>query len=97
MVEEIKIENGSGPTATQVLINDGLQMEVTVVDDAAVTWPQVPGGAFSAGTGNVVYINDRMNGTNIGFQLVNNDFNAARKQEGERVMLCKRYNLISPS
>ena len=39
MVEEVKIEQGGGLTATQILINDGDEVEFTVVDDRAITWP----------------------------------------------------------
>lgn len=93
MIEEIKIENGTGITSTQILLHDGDQVEITVVDDRAIlTWPD-------AGTV-ITLINPINIGVSLGgtenFVVVNNDYNAARKQEGERVFLCKAYKLGIP-
>ena len=91
MIEEVKIEQGSGLTATEVLINDGDECEMTVVDDRAITWP------LAGGT--VTLINPQPNGTNGTselFQVINNNYTVARKVEGERTMLVKRYLLITP-
>jgi hypothetical protein len=92
MIEEIKVENGTGITATQVLLNDGDQVEITVVDDRSVSFPD---------SGGLLTLINPISGvasppTEI-FQMINNDYNAARKQEGERVFLAKRYTLITPS
>jgi len=91
MVEEIKIEQGGGLTATEVLINDGDEVEFTVVDDRAITWPMTGG--------TVTLINPQPNGTNGTselFQVVNNNYNVARKSDGERTILAKRFILITP-
>ena len=92
MIEEVKIEQGSGLTATEIIINDGDECEMTVVDDRAITWP-LAGGI-------VTLINPQPNGANGTselFQVVNNNYTTARKVEGERTMLCKRYLLIVPT
>lgn len=91
MVEEIKIEQGGGLTATQIIINDGDEVEFTVVDDRAVTFPLT-------GT-TVTLINPQPNGTNGTselFMTVNNNYNVAAKSAGERTILAKRYSLITP-
>lgn len=91
MIEEIKIEQGSGLTATEVLINDGDEVELTVVDDRALTWPQ-PGST-------VTLINPQpngVNGTSELYQVINNNYVTARKVEGERTVLAKKYILITP-
>lgn len=92
MIEEIKIENGSGLTATQVLLNDGNDVEITVVDDRSVTFP--------ASNGLLVLLDPLptgAGGTSTTYQVVNNNYNAARKQEGERVLTAKKYTLITPA
>ena len=91
MIEEVKIEQGSGLTATQVLIYDGDEVELTVVDDRSISWP------LAGGT--VTLINPQPNGTNGTselYQVINNNYTIARKVEGERTMLAKKYLLITP-
>lgn len=91
MIEEIKIEQGSGLTATEILIYDGDEIEMTVVDDRAITWP------LAGGT--VTLLNPQPNGagaTSELFQVINNNFTTARKVEGERTILAKKYILITP-
>ena len=92
MIEEIKIEQGSGLTATDVLIYDGDEVEMTVVDDRSITWP-LAGGTVSL-------INPQPNGAGGSselYQVINNNYTTARKVEGERTILAKRYILIVPS
>ena len=91
MIEEIRIENGTGLTATDVILNDGDQVEITVIDDRAVPFPD---------SGDTVTLFNPI--TESGspdtelFLVINNDYNAARKVEGERVLLCKAYILGIP-
>ena len=91
MVEEVKIENGSGITVTQIILYDGDEMELTVVDDRAISWPLT-------GTPVSLY-NPQPNGTGGTlelFQVIYNNYNVARKSEGERTLLVKKYNLVPP-
>ena len=92
MIEEVKWENGSGLTAGQVLLYDGDLMELDVIDDRAVTWPQ-PGTP-------VTLYNPQPNGTFAPTELymtVNNNYNAVQKQPGERTLRCVRYSLFNPT
>lgn len=92
MIEEIKVENGTGNTATQVLINDGEQVEITVVDDRAISWP--------ASGGTLTLLSPLATGgtaTSTTYQVVDNSYQGTRKAPGERTLLCKRYILITPS
>lgn len=92
MIEEIKIENGTGLTATQVLLNDGVQVEITCVDDRSVTWPA---------SGNTLTLLSPLptggTATSITLQVVDNAYQGTRKATGERTLLCKKYTLITPS
>lgn len=92
MIEEIKIEQGGGLTATQVLLNDGDEVEFTVIDDRAITWPL---------TGTTVsLINPQPNGTSGTpevFMTVNNNYNVAAKSAGERTIIAKRFVLFVPT
>lgn len=92
MIEEIKVENGTGLTSTEVLLNDGMQIEVTVVDDRNITWPLA--GAV------LTLLNPLPTGvsaTSILLQVVDNSYQATRKAPGERTLLCKHYTLITPA
>jgi hypothetical protein len=94
MAEEVKIENGSGLTATLIGLLDGETCEITCVDDRAITWPQFFDTVElfdpnNAGGGTI--------GAPINFQVISGDYNTARKQPGERVILAKKYTLVPVS
>lgn len=92
MLEEIKIENGTGLTAETINLKDGQMMEITVIDDRSITFPDwmttvtlidpQPTGA---------------GGTSTTFQVLSNNYQAERKKEGQRTLQCKKYTLITPS
>ena len=92
IVEEIPIENGSGVVATDVLIVQGEQVEIDVIDDRNLTFPR---------SGQVVTVNAPLpNGagaTSTNFQVIDNSYNAARKEAGRRTILAKVYKLITPA
>ena len=92
MIEEVKWENGSGLTAGQVLLYDGDLMELDVIDDRSITWPQ-PGTP-------VTLNNPQPNGTYSTvevYMMINNNYSAVQKQPGERTLRCVRYNLFQPT
>jgi len=92
MIEEVKIENGTGLTATQVLLNDGTQVEITCVDDRSFVWP--------ASGATLTLLSPLPTGgtaTSITLQVVDNSYQGSRKASGERTLLCKKYTLITPS
>ena len=91
MVEEIPIENGNGIVSTQVLLKQGDSVEITVIDDRNVTWPD---------SGQVItsLVNPLPNGTSAtaqNFVVIDNSYQAARKAPGERTLLVKKYILIT--
>jgi hypothetical protein len=92
MVEEVKIENGTGLTSWYGLLVDGEEVNITFEDDRSITWPQ------SGGT--ITIFAPRANGstaTSATFQVVHNNWNGARKQNGTRNILAKKFTLITPS
>ena len=94
MIEEIRIENGTGLTANQVLLDDGDQVEITVIDDRNIT--NFPDSGDTVTLINPIVPGGTLSSTEL-FIVINNDYNAARKVEGERVLLCKAYILGIPS
>lgn len=93
LVDNIKLPNGNGPTATRVLITDGQQWNVTVRDDTTMTPPRVgatvavvDGGGFKGNVG-LVY-------TAV---VVESNYETAVKQAGERVMVLESLTLVDDS
>ena len=92
LVEEQRIENGSGLTSVDILIHDGDQAELTCIDDRNLTFPD------SGSTIGIIRVLD--NGTNLtttqNFIVIDNAYNAARKAPGERVLLAKKFTVAGP-
>jgi hypothetical protein len=96
LVEEIKIEQGSGLTAIDVLLIDGDQVEVTVIDDTTIKPPDVGSAVFFTNPLNASTASPPWSlGLFQGFWVIDNSYNAARKTEGERVLLCKYFNAMT--
>lgn len=92
MTEEIKIENGTGLTATLIGLNDGTEVILTAIDDRSVTFPDW--------MSTLSLIDPRptgAGGTTTTFQVLNNNYKTGRKQEGQRSLHCKKFTLITPS
>lgn len=85
-VENPIIENGSGLTATSILLIDGYNYEITVVDDTAVSAPA---------SGSVVSVTVPDNASAVTMWVIDNSYAAARKQPGERTLLCRSYTLFT--
>lgn len=83
-IEEINIEQGTGFEAIVVLLNKGLDVEIEVIDDTAVTPPNV--------TTIVTLVTPF--GT-IPMAMVASKANQARKREGQRTFTFKSFNAIS--
>ena len=83
-IEEIDIENGTGFEAVIVLLNKGLDVDITVIDDNAVTPPSI---------GATVTISSAFG--SIPMLFLGEKANQARKREGERTFTFKSFNAIS--
>jgi len=93
--EQLIIENGDGLTSTQILLLDGINYEVTVVDDSSLVPP-------IAGTvGNIIIpqlgVNKIVTNVAVPALVVGSSMNFARKTEVERIFEIKTYVLFTPS
>ena len=84
-VEEIDIENCAGFEAIVILLNKGYNVELTVIDDTAVTPPDI---------GDTVTLLNAY-GASIPMLIVNMKADQARKREGMRTISAKSYNAIA--
>jgi hypothetical protein len=75
--ETIYIENGTGLRATRIGLVQGREMELTVVDDTSLLPPTY---------NTQIHLTDPSSNTLMIFSVIDNSYNTARKQEGERVM-----------
>ena len=93
LVEVIKLPQGSGLTASRVRIRDGVHWAITVRDDNRMTAPVV-GTTLSIvdAAGMIGTIGLRYNA-----KVVENDYNTAVKQPGERVLVAEALVLIEGS
>jgi hypothetical protein len=74
--ETIYIENGTGLRSTRIGLIQGREWEITVVDDTSFNPPTY---------NSAVTLIDTLSGLQFTGRLIDNSYNAARKQEGERV------------
>ena len=88
--EDIGIPNGTGLTATLVLLQDGTEVTLDVVDDLNVVFPDYGS--------NITLLNPRANNvpTSTVFLVLDNDYDAERKQEGRRSIMARKYTLGIP-
>lgn len=83
-IEEIDIENGTGFEAIVILLNKGLDVDIEVIDDTAVTPP-----AFGA----IVTLSTPFG--SIPMLRIESKASQARKREGMRTFTFKSFNAIS--
>jgi hypothetical protein len=84
-VEEIDIMQGAGFTAICILLYDGNNVEITVIDDTAIVPPAI---------GQVTSLLNAF-GAVINMLCINNDADQERKREGHRVLSFKSFNAIA--
>ncbi len=84
-IEEIDIEQGAGFEAIVILLNKGVDVEITVIDDTSITPPAIQNNPFVLVT---------PYGT-IPMLLVGNKADQARKREGMRTFNFRSFNAIA--
>ena len=84
-IEEIDIMQGSGFTAIVVLLMDGVNVDIEVIDDTSITPPTIAANPFLIVSpfGSIPML------------LVKNDANQAPKREGHRSFQFKSFTAIS--
>jgi hypothetical protein len=84
-IEEIDIQQGAGFTAILILLMDGLDVDIEVIDDTSIAPPTIAGNPFVIVT---PY-------GSVPMALVSNKANQARKREGMRNFTFKSFTAIS--
>lgn len=102
LVDNIKLPNGVGPTATRVQIVDGTQWNLTVRDDSRMIPPQIGSTWTLVDIGNMIPIGGvPPNNTNANSvyvcTIVENDYEAAIKTPGERTVTVEMLTLVEAS
>lgn len=96
LADPIKVPNGDGLTSTRLIVVDGVQWDLTVRDDSSMLDANLPNigqkvtlvdGAGHLGTVGLVYR----------ATVVENGYDAAPKQPGERTVTVERLRLIEPN
>lgn len=89
-VEKQYIEQGEGLRATRILLKQGRTWDYTIIDDSTV-WAAGPN------VGDLVVLTHFLGtGANFTYKgiITDNNYRAARKQEGHRVLRCENMTLI---
>ena len=86
-VETLYVENGTGLKVVRVMLWQGRKVNITIVDDSTITAP-FPGASIS--------LFDPMHGNNAAlvFTVLDNSYNAARKEPGQRVIVAEYLTMI---
>jgi hypothetical protein len=87
-VEKMYVENGTGVPTTRILLDKGARWNITIVDDTRLTPPII--GA------QLVMTDVLSTGVIYTFQgvVVENNYQAARKQEGHRIIQVESLTLV---
>ncbi len=84
IIEKIDIQNGTGIDTYRILLWQGRELEFTVIDNASQGAP-APNAVVSIVSA-VAGLIDPMDSGTYTFCVIDNDYNAAAKQPGERVI-----------
>ncbi len=89
-VEKIYLEQGDGLKSTRILLNQGTNWDFTIQDDSTIFASPPNIGE------NVVVANFLGTGANYTYKgmIIDSNYKAARKQEGQRVLRVENLTLI---
>ena len=87
-IENLYVENGTGMKVVRIQLWQGRRINITVVDDTTISTP-LPGS--------LIALVDPLAGSSYNFRLIDNSYNAARKEAGQRVMVCEYLTMIEGS
>ncbi len=77
VIENIYVENGTGIRTYRINLWQGREVEITVVDDNTIVAP-APNASIT--------LADPIDGNTYSFHVIDNNYSAAAKQPGERVV-----------
>jgi hypothetical protein len=90
LIDNIKLPNGTGITSSRVRIRDGVNWSITVRDDTAMTAPVVGDSITIVDAGGMI----GAVGLRYSATVVDNDYDSAIKQAGERVLVAENLILV---
>ena len=95
-VENIKLTNAVGPTATRILLVQGYTWEITVRDDDGMTPPDVGDSVTITDAAGIVpaSVGGAAQGNVFTATIVENGYETAPKQPGERILTVETLTLI---
>lgn len=80
-IETLYVENGTGLKSTRIILWQGRRMNITVVDDTTIS-PPAPGSLTAL-------LIDPLSASALQFRIIENSYNAARKEPGQRVLVAE--------
>jgi len=92
LVENTKLPNGIGLTSTRVQLIDGVEFTITVRDDTGMTPPRI--GTLVSIVDAAGMLGTYTPGTAYPARIIDNNYEAAPKQPGERMLVAERLVLI---
>lgn len=90
LVEAIKLPNGTGITTTRILLVDGTDWNITVRDESTMSPPLIGGTVTIVDAGGLIS-SARASYSAV---IIDNNYEAAPKQAGERTITVERLRLI---
>ena len=87
-VSEMQIENNSGFEAVEIILIQGQDYDITCIDDSANTWPDTGGKLLLQGPDDQAPIE---------FLVVDDNYAAERKKEGQRTIKAKCFQAFTVS
>jgi len=94
LTDVIELPQGSGLPMGRVYIKDGVHWAVTVRDDSSWTPPTIGSSVTVADAAGMITAVGAGTATTYSATVVDNDYEAAVKQPGERVLVLERLKLI---
>lgn len=85
-IETLYVENGTGLKAVRIILWQGRRVNFTVVDDSTIT-PPTPGQT-------ITYSDPLSGATFATFRVIENSYNAARKEPGQRVITTEFLTMV---
>jgi hypothetical protein len=90
-VEKVYIEQGDGLKATRIMLNHGSNWDFTIIDDTGITPPAI---GEAVDVLDMILSGASANSYAYKGVVIDNNYRAARKQEGHRVLRVESLTLV---